>query len=389
MTRHMIFGSLLFILIWVGRPPSAPAEVGYVNILNGIEPAKAFVVERQGQSITPEGVYTDLEEGDVVKPAAEALLLFTPLDAACEAVEIEGQFTVSACPAAPGGLKDAAYDFVTNEFMAAPSESVGVFATRGVGDKRLYSLPPQALRLFIESPDLAESMKKTPFVALTTNKAEAEALILGQGSVQLLSSGESGGRRFQLPAEGAALRQALLRRINFKTMAALASPGPWPAVEWRINIHAPDANGPTDYDGQKWSLVQTMKAADSENKPIAVQAPCALTFNLVNRSQKPYYAYLVNYTAEGQILPLLPPEEAPLTPNLVAPGADLSLNHIVLELGEGQENVRLILSENPLDLSQFKQDSLDEEAGSAAPAARLRPAPNNSWHTLSQPFAIN
>jgi hypothetical protein len=387
MKRHAFF--LVLVLLLVGRPSAGAAEVGYVNILNGVEPDKAFVVERRGRAITPEDVYTDLEEGDLVKPAAEALLLFTPTDTACEAVEIMDEFTATACPPATGGLKDALYDFVADEFMATPSESVEIFTTRGAKDKRVYSLPPQALRLFVESPALADSLKKTPFVALTANKAKAEALILGQGQVRLLAPRETDGPRFQLPAEGAALRQALLRRIHFKAMADLASPNPWPvAVEWSINIHAPVENGSRDYDGQKWGLVKTMKASDGPAGHIAVKEPCLLTFKIVNRGDTPYYVYLVNYTGNGQVLPFLPPQEKAQMPNLVAAGAELAVDGVFLELGASTEFVRLILSENPLDLRPFGQKSLDEAAGQTTPPARLRPAPADSWFTAVRAFKM-
>ena len=388
MTTRKIYGCLVLILLLLGCSSVSRAEVGYVNILNGVKPSAAFVVERQGKVIIPDGVYTNLEEGDVVKPSTGAMLLFTPLDSACEVVEIKGEFTATSCPPADGSLKDAAYDFVSNEFMAAPQERVGVYATRGANDKRVHSLPLMALRLFVESDELAGTLKNTPFVALTSNKTEADALIMGQGVVQLLSPGETTGQKFTLPAEAAALRQGLLRRINYKTIAELANTGSWPKVEWSINIHTQAENGSVDYDGRKWALVKSIKMTGSEAQPIAVKEPCLLTFNLVNRSAKSYYAYLFNYTGSGQILPLLPPEEAPLMPNTVAASAELPLGQIFLELGESQENVRLIISENPLDLGQFKQESLTESAKATAAPTRLRPAPANSWFTAAQTFEL-
>jgi len=387
MSRGKLFSGLTFLAISLLWASTGKAEIGYINILNGIEPAKAFVVERQGAVITPESVYTNLEEGDVVKPSEEVLLLFTPVDTACEAVEIQGAFTATACPPPVGGLKEAAYDFVSNEFLAAPSETVGVYATRGAKEKRVHSLPPQALKVFAESPDVAASLKKTPFVALTADQAEAQALVLGQDAVQLLSPGQTKGPSFKLPAEVTAFRQALLRRINFQTMSQLASPGPWPAIEWSINIHTPKADGPVDYEGQKWSPVKTVTSKDSPSGSLAVTSPCLLTFKIVNQGDKPYYAYLVNYTEEGQILPFLPPQEQPQRPNLAAAGAELSLAGIFLELGEGHEFVRLIISENPLDLRPFSQEGLDDPAAAAA-AARLRPAPANSWATIVQAFEV-
>ena len=387
MTGGRLLSGLMFLVLSLVWTAAGAAEVGYINILNGVEPAKAFVVERQGRSITPKGVYTNLEEGDLVKPSAEALLLFTPVDTACETVEIQGDFTATACPKVEGGLKDMAYDFVASEFMAAPEASVGVFATRGAGDKRVYSLPPQALRLFVESPSLADSLKKTPFIALVGSKTEAEALIVGQSPVTLLSPGQAKGRQFKLPSEGAALRQALLSRINYKTMSNLASPGSWPDFEWTTNIYTEAANGTLDFDNRKWNLVQSVKA-DQQPKPISVKDPCVLTFKLANRSSKPYYAYLFNYTSDGLLLPLLPSPEAPQVSNLIAAGAEVTLSHIFLELGEPQENLRLIVSENQLEMSQFNQESLDSPTDEKTKPNRLRPAPEKSWHTLSIYFSM-
>jgi hypothetical protein len=364
------------------------AEVGYINILNGIEPAKAFVIERRGSIIKPEGVYTDLEKDDVVKPAAEALLLFTPSNTACAVVEIQGQFTATACSAPPGSITDMVYDFVIGKFLAVPQKRVGTFATRGTKDERVHSLPPQALRLFVESTDLADSLRKTPFIALTEKKSEAEALILGQGVVQLLSPGAISGLRFQLPTEGTALRQALLRRINFKTMAELVSSNPWPAVEWSINIHAPVTGGPLKYDARQWAIVKTTQVKADQVAPISVKRPSVLTFKLVNHSDKSYYVYLVNYTDEGQVLPFLPIQDAPQWPNLLEAGKELPLGSILLELTSTKEYVRLIISENPLDLGQFNQESLEVPAETVANPGRLRPVPENSWATLSQEFEL-
>jgi hypothetical protein len=369
-------------------PRAAGAEVGYVNILNGIAPDKAFVLERQGRILTPESVQTNLEEGDKVIPSPDVLLLFTPLDAACESVEIKDKFTASACPPAESGIIDAAYDFVTNEFLAAPQESVGTFATRGAGGKRVNSLSPRVLRLFIEDPALRESFKKTPFIALTDRESEAEVRVLGQRQVLLLSPGRMEGPRFHLPAEEAALRQALLNRINFTTIADLSSPGPWPSFEWIVNIHTPADNGHLEYDGRKWLLAKTIQVQDSRTEALSVPTPCLLTFALRNTGETPYYAYLVNYTPEGQLLPLLPNPEAPQFPNLIPVGEKLDLKHILLELGAAREFVRLIISQNPLDLNQFNQEGLNSPAASNAKPARLRPAPVGSWHTLAQTFDL-
>ena len=362
------------------------AEVGYVNILNGIEPDRAFVVERQGQAVVPDGIYTNLDAGDVVKPSAEAVLLFTPTDTACEVVEIKGEFTATPCPVPPGGLTDAAYDFVANEFLAAPDESVGIFATRGANEERFFSLPPKAIRLFVENPALAQSLTRTPFLSLFGDEDAAEIRVTGRDPVKIESPGQADSRQFNLKTELLPLRQALLSRINLKIIDNLASPWAWPDFEWTINVYGKGAEGVLDYEGEKLALIQSVKAGQSAL--VSVEKPCVLTFKLSNRSSKPYYAYLLNYTPSGLLLPLLPSSEAPQLSNLISAGADLSLENIFLELGEANENVRLIVSENPLDLKQFNQDSLDASPEAAAKPGRLRPVPEKSWHTSAQAFQV-
>jgi hypothetical protein len=379
---------ILFVLVvtsLIGSVAGLAKEVGYVNILNGQSPIEAFTVERQGQKIFPKGVYTTLEEGDLVAPSPEAMLMFTPTDTACEAVEIRGEFSATACPVPPDGLKDMVYDFVANEFLAAPDESVGVFATRGAKEKRLFSLPPRALRLYVDNKDLAASLKRTPFLVMTGDKDQAETLIIGQEQIKLLSPRQTESRQFNWTTEGPALRQALRNRINFQTIANLNSPGDWPDFEWTINIYTEGANGSLDHDGRKWILDRSIKVGQSST-PISVKAPCVLTFNLVNRSSEQYYVYLVNYTPTGMLLPLLPSPEAPKISNQLSVEGELALPHLFLELSEKQENVRLIISENPLDISLFNQGDINSVSDTATKFTRLRPAPEKSWHTIVQNF---
>jgi hypothetical protein len=364
------------------------AGVGYVNILNGQIPSEAFAVERQGKTIIPEGVYTILEEGDVVKPSPGAALLFTPDDTACPAVEIGEVFTASACPGVATDLADLAYDFISDEFMAAPLEEVGMFATRGAEDTTPFTLPPLGARLLVESAALAESLGRSPLLTMVDDKARADFLITGSGADVTLSSPDGGeAASFTLPADETALRRAVLARLNLKTMADLHAEGPWPdGFSLIVEALTTDEAGALEYDGRKWAPSSTTVVSSASPQRVAVPRTCLLRFAFENKGAKPYYAYLVNFTDEGQVLPVLPPEGAAQIPNLIHAGQSLRLPQLNLELGAPVENVRLIVSERPLDLSQFTQDGL--EAPKTGKPARMRPIAPNAWQTALVVFTL-
>ncbi|MDR0882680.1 MAG: hypothetical protein LBP55_09105 [Candidatus Adiutrix sp.] len=380
--------SAIVALLALSAPPTSAAEVGYVNILNGQSPGEAFVVERQGRTINPTGVYTNLEEGDLVKPSPEAMLIFTPLEAACATVEIRDNFIAAACPRNESGLTEIAYDYVTNDFLAAPAESVGLYASRGAADNRSFTLPPTPLSLFSDHPETAALLKKMPSIALAQEKNMADVILQKTADgARLLDKNQTGGIDFTLPGESLALRQALSRRISFKTIASLESPGEWPDIAWLVRVYTPSPSGDLDYEGRKWALQKTVEVK-GPTLPGTVPKESLLTFEIINKSSKNYHAYLVNYTDDGLLLPVLPPESQAHISNVVAAGESRPFPQLQLELSAPLEYVRLILSENPLDLSQYSQAGLDKAAALAGKVNRLRPVPENSWHTLVQTFKL-
>jgi hypothetical protein len=380
--------ALLPAALQIASPAAMAAPVGYVNILNGADPAKAFVIKRGADAISPEGVYTDLEAGDLVEPQEGAMLLFTPLDAACAPLEIDGVFEAAPCPSQGGDFGDAAYDFLANRYLAAPEQEVGLMVTRGEEeeDKRLWSLPPIPPLVFVESQDLAAELARVPFLALTSDREAAEITILGEGVVSLALAGREPGPPVDWRADLAGFRGALWRRLNYLAMAGLSSPGPWPELRWTVNIYAPDDDGELEHGGRFWALAGTTVLEGEPAAPVSLGRPSLLTFELANNSLATYYAYLLNYTDQGQILPVLPPEAKSAVRNRVDPGQTLDLGQIRLELGAPVEAVRLIISEKPLDLARFSQDGLD--APSEARPGLLRPVPESAWRTTAQLFEL-
>jgi hypothetical protein len=366
------------------------SSVGYVNILNGQIPSEAFIIERQGTVVVPEEAYTTLEDGDTVRPAPGAALLFTPDNTSCAPVDIQDVFVASTCPRPDSGLMDLAYDFVSSEFMAAPLEEVGMFATRGASDNVVFTLPPQSLRVYVEPAGLAGSLGKNPFIAVFDQKAGAELLITGTDSSVTLANADGGAAlNMALPADDAKLRRAVLGRLNLKAMRGLTAPGQWPeGLTWSVEVLAGGPGGEVDFDGRKWTSARTLTVTGPGSaEPVEVPGESLLRFSIDNQGSKPYYAYLVNFTDEGQVLPVLPPDTSGQVPNLVHAGKTLALPQISLELGAPVEYVRLIVSERPLDLSQFTQDSLDDP--SVAKPVRLRPVPKDAWQTALAVFRLN
>ena len=380
--------AFIILLIMLFTKGALAVEVGYVNIINGQIPAEAFVIERQGAALKPDGVYTNLEEGDVVKPLPGAALLYTPNDTSCPSVDIKGEFVASGCAGGDMSMTDVAFDLLVDEFMAAPLEKVGMYATRGAADNTAFTLPPRALRLFLESPDLIDSFGQIPFISVAKDKSEADLLVSGNAA-QVTLSNPDGGRSatFNLPADEAKLRWAVLARLNLATLASLEAFGPWPeGLSWSVEVLTASEAGSLDYDGRRWSPIETVKVGAPLVERVDVSEPCLLRFAFDNKGEKSYYAYLANYTDEGQVLLALPPEAAGTVPNLVPAGGSLELPQIFLELGAPVESVRLIVSERPLDLSQFPQDGLDSPSNSKP--IRMRPIARDVWQTALVVFTL-
>jgi hypothetical protein len=382
MTYKQLFLSLIIIFAMCDAS-HAGTEVGYVNILNGVEPGEAFSIERQGETIIPKSAYTDLEEGDRVKFSNhQAMLLFVPDDASCPEVEIREDFTASGCPVSGKSLVEVGYDLARNEFLAAPLEQVAMAGTRGADSTRAFTLLPEALKIYIQDNDLllSPSLQKMPYTSLVTTPQQAEVeLRVDGGEVRL--SGFAQNLRFRLPEESIKLRQCLLGFINFKAMLQLQAPSPWPQVEWSIAVFSESSPG-------NWVLARNITVDRDKLEEVAAESS-KLTFALNNLSDKTYYAYIVNFTDAGQVQPVIASADLhnPQGNKLSPGGMSLSWPQLQLELGAPVEYIRLILSENPLDLSTLTQDSFSDV--NVQQIKRIRPAPPNTWHSRLAVFSRN
>ncbi len=91
-----------------------------------------------------------------------------------------------------------------------------------------------------------------------------------------------------------------------------------------------------------------------ENAPLAFNH--AITFTLKNRSEKDYYAYFIDIMDNGDINPIFPGPPDRVVDALIKTGKqrDFRFAPLVLDV-EGGETVKLIVTENPIDVTLLLQ----------------------------------
>jgi len=91
-----------------------------------------------------------------------------------------------------------------------------------------------------------------------------------------------------------------------------------------------------------------------------------MIFTLENQSNKDYYAYLINITANGSIAPIFPDPETGMEYARIKAGETRALRQEVLLLMSelGEETIKLIISSRPNDVSLFQQTVFRTRTGS-------------------------
>ena len=81
-----------------------------------------------------------------------------------------------------------------------------------------------------------------------------------------------------------------------------------------------------------------------------------LTFDIENKGEQPYFIYLINITAQGEIKPFFPLSHQNREHGLIAPGVKRVIEDVALLLDRpGHEYVRLIASRKPIDIYLLEQ----------------------------------
>lgn len=390
---------LLFGLVNCAKPLFAAEAVGYINILSGTEPEKTFVLERKGEKITPQDTQTDVEEGDVITPAKGAHILFVPNDVSCEEVEITSPLTASKCPRPEKSMPRMAYDMAANQFMAAPAETVAMYATRGADDDRVYTLLRETLLLAVEGGDdgsrkqLQAEIGRMPFIGFTSDskKADLKLVFSDTSTIALQDKDGTGLATYRVPADFKTLRLALNNRINFKTISRAGNAKGKPSIECLINVYAPteaNAAGAIEHDGQKW-LLEDRLVLDKVSSQKNVSGERLLSFSIKNNRDKDCYVYIVNFTNEGQILNILPPESDKKMKNVVKAGETLSLSGIELTIGSPVESILFLASTKKLDLGNFGQENFASYPKGQSMNETLRPVRQNQVESVLAVFNVS
>ncbi len=183
-------------------------------------------------------------------------------------------------------------------------------------------------------------------------------------AVRLYSKGRAlPGAAYVLPADADRLRRAVAGHARHAGLRSLKGEGEFPGLQWNIRIHRPSsaaAAGAVKIDDAFWEPVEDM-AVGGHGGSKRYDKSALLTFSFANTSKENLYVYVVNYTDDGQVLPVLPPRAKPDLPNLAAYGQGLTHPALSLELGAPVERVRLIVSRVPLAVAHWAQDSFDAD----------------------------
>lgn len=398
--RCVILLGIVLSLIWTAE---VSASAGHISVLSG--PARgAYSVERGGRIISTDAVQMEVEEGDIVTPGPKATLVFAPKDVACDEVELIGQFTVTACPKPEKGLIQVIYDNVEKQIRAPTSMELQVvtasLTTFKGDDPRLYAIWPEPFRVFIQNEDqaarearaaLIEVIGRIPNIALVDDQGSAEMTITVDPSrlIKLNSGGQS--FQFQLPGEAQALRSHISAQRNRALIGRPAGKLP-DGVRWSARIHTPalgdEGNGRSLIKAGNLYWVQRESIPlERKNEAVTIPEPNMVTFEIINDSPTRLYAYLINYTDDGQVLPFLT-NEPTFSANLLPAGSRLDLSAQKIQLTSSREYVRLILSENLLDLEPLAQDSFTSMPISTNCCSRLRPTPPGTWFSSEAVFEL-
>ncbi|MEI6260245.1 MAG: caspase family protein [Deltaproteobacteria bacterium] len=122
----------------------------------------------------------------------------------------------------------------------------------------------------------------------------------------------------------------------------------------------PNDEGPKEkINGEDHKLLRTISAREFES--VDLKRNQRLTFAVKNKSEKPYYVYLINITQAGEIIPFYPNTEHGMEYGMVQPGKDRQIDELSLKLDIAQqEYIRLIASLKPIDIYLLSQEGYQQ-----------------------------
>ena len=259
--------------------------------------------------------------------------------------------------------------------FAALGETENAITFRG--DQRRIALPPVPIYVATAKGGTAPSSEAGRLlepvlrdIAKQTAAPENAAVTLvvektGAGSaVRLFRRGKAlSNTAYTLPADAGKLRRALAGHARYSGLRSLQGKGDFPGLKWNIQMYRPSNAGnakAVKVDSAFWEPAEAMTVG-SRGGTKQYDTSALLTFSFANTSRENLYVYIINYTDDGQVLPVLPPQAKTDLQNVAAYGQELVHPALRLELGAPVERVRLIVSRVPLSVAHWTQDSFDAD----------------------------
>ncbi|MGE4424369.1 MAG: caspase family protein [Pseudodesulfovibrio sp.] len=172
-----------------------------------------------------------------------------------------------------------------------------------------------------------------------------------------------GGRRLTLPVTAGwekPLEDALERVSRVRHLLTLKSPpGVVQPVIMEMTIWKRAGAGATgelrDIDGRRYARWGSFDTDISDTAILSVGD--VLTFSMYNRSDTPYYCYLVDITDDGRIQPFYPTQRKGMESGRVLPGQTLdTVMDVSLGMDRtGREYIQMIVSRDPVDIGLLNQ----------------------------------
>ncbi len=259
------------------------------------------------------------------------------------------------------------YVFLTTSALAL-SESESAITFRG--NQQSLSLPALTVHLQVAAPlsiTEAQQALQTSLQGITKTVSTAEAALLG---LHLQKNGNNTevqissptypliNKSYSLPKDVQALRQSILGFAQFMGVQNLQNTTAFSGITWNVHVFSPaQANDAQALQVQNtfWKPARTLTNT-GKNSSVPYEEKVLLGFSFENTSQKTVYAYLLNITDAGQILPILAPQEQRNMQNTLIAGKKHNVQDVYLELSAKVESVRLIISRVPLSFSSWQQE---------------------------------
>jgi hypothetical protein len=106
---------------------------------------------------------------------------------------------------------------------------------------------------------------------------------------------------------------------------------------------------------------------------VQFQPNSLFTFSLKNNSKHPFYAYIINLMNDGEVKPVFPTIHHCREQALLKPGKNknLRLDTALLLKEPGEELIKLIVTEKPINIALLQQEAFKRREGSLNPLERL------------------